>query len=762
MSLLRMAAWCVLILFSAGLTEAAKAETPKPAVAPRPDKAKATKTRSSTAGRTRTVEELTEDVRDSVVVISFSGRDGRQKGLGTGFVVSADGLIATNLHVLGEGRPIAVRTTDDKRYDVTRIEATERTTDLALIRIDAVNLPALPLGDSDALRDGQQVVAMGNPLGYDHSVVSGVVSGRREIDGRPMIQLAIPIEQGNSGGPLFDMHGRVQGILAMKSVVSDNLGFAVPINALKPLLAHPNPVPMNRWLTIGALDPREWTPLFGAHWRQRAGRILVKGRGSGFGGRSLCLSAADPPDKPFEVAVFVKLDDERGAAGLVFQSDGGDNHYGFYPSNGSLRLSRFDGPDVFRWKVLQEVHSAHYHPGEWNHLKVRVEEDRIQCFVNDKLVIESADATYRTGKVGLAKFRDTVAEFKGFQVANSIPPVTPPTETVERITGLVAALASNHPPRPELVDRLLPEANDGITVLRQRAKLLEQRAERLRQLAEAVHQKQVREKLVSLFEAPAADVDLLHAALLIAQLDNDELNVDAYRHEMDRMAEEIRQKFNKNADEATRLNALNTYLFKELGFHGSRTDYYNRSNSYLNEVIDDREGLPITLSVLYMELARRIGLKVVGIGLPGHFVVRFEPTDGEGTMIDVYDVGKTLTRQQAAEKVKSITGQPLSESYLAPLSKKAIVVRMLHNLLNTARDANEPERMLRYVEALVALDPESPQNRFMRAVLRYQTDRIQEALVDADWLMDKQPPEIDLRGVRELRQVLQDAQKQRE
>ena len=131
------------------------------------------------------------------------------------------------------------------------------------MKIDAAALPALELGNSDALQQGQSVVAIGNPQGLKNSVVSGVVSGVREVEGRPMIQLAIPIEPGNSGGPLRRQQGRVLGMLTMKSLVTANLGFAVTVNALKPLLAKPNPVPMARWLTIGALDRAQWKPRSG-------------------------------------------------------------------------------------------------------------------------------------------------------------------------------------------------------------------------------------------------------------------------------------------------------------------------------------------------------------------------------------------------------------------------------------------------------------------------------------------------------------------
>src|SRR5581483_1333230 len=223
--------------------------------------------------------------------------------------------------------------------------------------------------------------------------------------------------------------------------------------------------------------------------------------------------------------------------------------------------------------------------------------------------------------------------------------------------------------------------------LRERARLLEQQAARLRELAAAVHQKRVLGELTKVLAGKEDDIDLLHAALLIAKLDNDELDVDLYRRDVDRMAQ--------GAGDAARLEALRKYLFEERGFHGSRGDYYNRSNSYLNEVIDDREGLPITLSVLYLELARRLGVKVVGVGLPGHFVVKHVPAKGEPRLIDVYDGAKPLSREEAAKKVEAITGEPLRDEHLAAVTKRAIIVRMLHNLLGVARSERDGKAMLR-------------------------------------------------------------------
>src|SRR5580765_2726790 len=121
---------------------------------------------SPTAGsKEKSVEALAETARQSVVVISHFGRDGKEDGLGAGFIVSSNGLIATSLHVIGEARPISVQLANGKRYDATEIHAWDRKLDLAVIRIAAEQLPALALGDSDALKQGTPVVAMGNPLG---------------------------------------------------------------------------------------------------------------------------------------------------------------------------------------------------------------------------------------------------------------------------------------------------------------------------------------------------------------------------------------------------------------------------------------------------------------------------------------------------------------------------------------------------------------------------------------------------------------------
>ena len=718
---------------------------PKPA---KPAAAKSVSTLAPTNSPALSVKDIAARVKPSLVTITFTGRDGSVDGTGSGFVVAADGLIATSLHVIGEARPIKVQFADGQKFDVTEVHAWDRRSDMALIRIDAKGLTPLPLGDSDTLEQGAPIVAMGNPRGLDFSIVSGVVSARREVktgelDADAMIQLAIPIEPGNSGGPLLDLQGRVHGILTLKSALTENLGFAMPINALKPLLAKPNPVPIARWLTIGNLNPREWQPLLGARWSQKAGRVSVEGLGKGFGGRALCLNQREVPTVPYEIAVTVKLENESGAAGLIFSADGGDLHYGFYPTAGQLRLTRFDGPTVYSWAILKTVPSPHYRAGDWNTIKVRVEKDRLLCYVNDQLAIESDDAMLRTGKVGLAKFRDTKAAFKNFQVAKSIPSSAAATAVVEK--DLLQKLETlTTPPSEKLLTSLQTNAAASRAVLTARADRLEKEVSQLRTLARTVHRRDIQAALLRELDQPETKIDLFHAALLLAKLDNEELDLAAYRRQLDDMARDITTQLAAMPDDEVKLKALKKFLFEENGFHGSRSDYANRANSYINEVLDDREGIPITLSVVFLELARRIGLDTVsGAPVPGHFMVLHKPAKGNRQLLDIFD-GAIPVLPAREEELR------LTDEDLQPATKRSIIVRMLRNLISGARATADSAAMLRYQELIVALSPESPGDRIGRALLRLQNDDPEGGRLDLLWLLENRPRGIDLDRVEQL------------
>ena len=687
----------------------------------------------------KSVSDLTAEARKSLVTVSHSGRGNTREGSGTGFAISKD-LIATCLHVIGEARAIKAQTWDGKELTVLAIHASDRKRDLAILKIKDGNLTPLPLGDSASLLQGESVIALGNPMGLTGSVVEGVLSARRDMELGKMLQLAIPVEPGNSGGPVLDLQGRVQGIMTMKSTVTANLGFAMPVNFLKPLITKPNPVPMDRWLTIGALNSKEWEPLMGAQWRQRAGRITVKESGSGFGGRSLCLSHLKAPELPYELEVMVKLNDEAGAAGLVFSSDGKEKHYGFYPTGGKLRLTRFDGPSVFSWTILKDADSPHYKPGEWNTLKVRHEPSNIHCFVNDQKVFTVKDDGLKGGRVGLTKFRETEAEFRQFRHGTKLASLTPPAELLEKLEQEINTLEPSEEFSKENINRLKTHAGINQSLLRKRAEILETQARQLRWLAAKVHERATQEALTKELEQDEPKIDLLRAALLIARLDNGEIEIEHYLKTVDDMATTIQSALKPKATEKDKLEAVGRYMFEQSGFHGSRGDYYNRANSYLNEVIDDREGIPITLAVLYMEIVNRLGIPLQGLPLPGHFAVGKIENGKPTSIIDVYDGAKVISRKEAEELVFNTSGVRLRDEHFQPATKQDMIVRMLRNLIGVSNTSEEPATVVRYLDTLLLLEPNSPQERLNRALMHMKQKKNAKAKEDVRWLLENDPP----------------------
>lgn len=671
--------------------------------------------------KTESIEELTARLRPSVVIVRQIGRDGNVDGVGSGFVISSEGLIATSLHVIGEARAVKVEFSDGRKFDVIRVHAWDRKTDLAVIAVEATGLSPLRLGDSDLIKQGTSVIAMGNPHGLTHSVVEGVVSAMRQFEDLNLIQLAIPIEPGNSGGPLVDRQGRVQGVLSLKSAITENLGFAMPVNMLKPLLDHPNSVPMSRWITWGSLDPRQWTPMLGSRWTRRAGQINVEGLGSGFGGRSFCLARQDPLGQTYELSVRVKLDNEAGAAGLIFAADGGQKHYGFYPTAGQMRLTRFEGPDINSWTILLQTNAPAYRPGEWNTLNVRVEPQRILCSVNGMQVFESKDSQLRGGQVGLAKFRQTKAAFADFSLGATIP------------TGSEAVKETES-------DRLNAQA-----------KRLDNEAAQLRLQATKVHAHEVQIAIKNLLGKPEEAIDLFEAALQLARLDNPELNLPAYRAELKSMVAEARSLFSSNADEEVRLGALIAFLFQQNGYHGSRSDYYKKSNSYISDVIDYREGIPITLSVLFLELGRQLGVtQLYGLPLPGHFMVGYQPKGDALRIIDVFDSGKILTRSEAIRISGEESDSAILDQHFLPATKQEILVRMIRNLTSAVASEQKQGQLLRYLDLILTISPDEPMERYRRAVARFQERDLSGAEEDLRWILNKKPRGVNLERVEEL------------
>lgn len=716
--------------------------------------AEAAKPKLAEVKTVKSVEAISAEVKPSVVKVLQVGRDGLD-GLGTGFVVNAEGLIATNLHVIGEARRLEIETSDGAKHEVAEVTATDSHWDLALLRVKGAGFKPLPLADSDRVKQGQPVVAMGNPEGLAFSVVEGVVSAYPDIVNEvPMIRLALPIERGNSGGPLLDRTGRVIGLLTMKSAVTDNLGFAMPVNELKRLIDKPNPVPIERWLTIGVLNPKLWQPLLGARWTQRSGVMKSAVMGTGFGGRTLCLSRSELPGETFELVTQVKLSEESGAAGLAFCAQDEDHYYGFYPSNGKMRFTRFEGPDVYSWTVLKEFETEAYRPGQWNHLRVRVEPMLITAWVNGQRVMVHEDAGLRGGRAGLCRFRAPEADFRGFRLGLDLAEKPISQELVKSVHGaLDHFVQSGSEAREKALGKLMEDPLAARRLMIERRRELEKQTLALKELEKALHRRAVTRDLVAELAKPEDKIDLLRASLLLARHDNSEVDVMQYLQDFQRMVDELKSAPAIQKDTASAVERLNQYLFKDGGFHGSRHDYQSKSNSYMNELLDDREGLPITLSVLYLELASRLKVPFVyGVPLPGRFMVGYkEGPEDELQLLDVFNGGKKMTVEQAALE---LTDQgSFAPEFLQPATKRSIILRMLRNLLSsTMEQESAVKETLPYLDLVVALEPDSSVERLTRAQMNQRLGDKVAARTDVKWLIENFPAS----GPDELKNQLDD------
>ena len=714
---------------------------------------------------TDTFQHLAASIKPSVVMIESVNRVGREGGRGTGFVVAENGLIATNFHVIGEHRDFRVRFADGKSFRPTSIISVDRAQDLVLFSIDAYNLVPLPLGDSSTLKAGETILSLGNPLGYSFSVSRGVIAAIRELefgDGRPMIQVAVPIEPGSSGSPVINLEGEVVSILSIKS--GGAMGFGVPVNTLKNLIGeNSKPIPFDKWLTIGNLDKLQWEAMMDGAWKQRAGEIRATGFGNGFGGRMLCLNQIGLIAAPFELEVEVKLDDESGAAGLVFCSDEAGSHYGFYPTNGSLRLTHFAGPSVYNWNILKTVESQAYLPGKWNHIHVKFEDNgRIICSVNKEVVIDVLDFEKTSGLVGICKFREPTATFRNFRFAKRFPTEKVSSKLRDKVRKLTRDLSLHPHVKDKEVDQILEIGEIAPQILEDYSEELRQKSIKIEWLAQEVRERLVIAELVkSLSHADDNSIDLLRSALLIARIDNEHFNLNDYLKRADLLADSIQAIFPKEANDEQRVRILVQQLFSEMGFHGSTLDYHHRSNSYINEVIDDREGLPITLSILFIELANRLNLNVSGLSIPGHFLAIYrEPSSNNDLgknkrqgakelIIDSFG-GKIINRNQAAK----LSGFKLKDLAFEPSAKKDIIKRMLHNLVQIAESENDPVSQLRYLGTILAISPDDRYSRAQRAMLLYISGKLEKALTDIDLLLEQYPDSPENEPLRIIRERL--------
>jgi regulator of sirC expression with transglutaminase-like and TPR domain len=226
-------------------------------------------------------------------------------------------------------------------------------------------------------------------------------------------------------------------------------------------------------------------------------------------------------------------------------------------------------------------------------------------------------------------------------------------------------------------------------------------ADRIATILEEIRGSRLEEELQNLVDQPGHDVDLEAGTFLLARYAYPSLDVNVYERQLDGMACELRGQIGSRVSGEETVKALNRYLFTEQGFKGNTKNYYELENSYLNRVIDRRTGIPISLSAVYLLIGKRLGLPVHGIGMPGHFLVKYE-SDKYKIFIDCFNGGALLTEKNCARFLTE-AGYGFEDRYLQKSPTRAILTRMIKNLLAIYSKLNDPlkkMRLTRFMEIL--------------------------------------------------------------
>lgn len=256
------------------------------------------------------------------------------------------------------------------------------------------------------------------------------------------------------------------------------------------------------------------------------------------------------------------------------------------------------------------------------------------------------------------------------------------------------------------------------------------------------------------------EIPLFHAALLIARDEYPDLDVRHYDALVDDWRARIAPRVDRSQSPIGALQALNRFLYEEIGLSGNNDDYYDPRNSYLNDVFDRRLGIPISLGLVQMEIARRLDMDMEGIAFPGHFLVRM-PVQGGLMVLDPYQGGRSLDVDELRQRAQPHVGDSeLGDQQLLKLldaaSHRAILTRMLRNLRTVYVERDDPERALRCADRLLTIDPTLAMEYRERARLYHALGYAKGVAEDLQRYLSLAPDAEDAPGVR---QTLIDAQR---
>ncbi len=252
-------------------------------------------------------------------------------------------------------------------------------------------------------------------------------------------------------------------------------------------------------------------------------------------------------------------------------------------------------------------------------------------------------------------------------------------------------------------------------------------------------------------------IDLARCCLMIAQDAYPALELERYMGEIERMALRLRGRVAQSDPTEERLLALNELLFAELRYCGNVDDYYDPRNSYLNDVLERRIGIPITLSVLYMELGRRVGLPLEGVSFPGHFLVRVQ-MQARTFVLDPFTGGAPQSESDLRERLQRVIPEGVAadvpvaqlplDQFLEPASNRQILARVLRNLKAIHQRADRPQALLAVLNRMLVLAPDSGTELRDRGYVYQRLECWQPALKDLTGYLEREPDAADLDEVR--------------
>jgi regulator of sirC expression with transglutaminase-like and TPR domain len=260
-----------------------------------------------------------------------------------------------------------------------------------------------------------------------------------------------------------------------------------------------------------------------------------------------------------------------------------------------------------------------------------------------------------------------------------------------------------------------------------------------------------RERLYQELQRPTAQVSLARAALYIAQEDYPHLAVEDYVAMLDRMADTLAQRLPKDRYPLKIIRAINDYLFTELNFRGNSLDYYDPRNSFLNEVLERRVGIPITLSLVYLELAQRVGFPMAGVSMPGHFLIR--PTLEEmAIFVDPFHQGEILFEQDCRDRIRQMFGDSarLEPHHLTAIAPAQFLARLLTNLKLIYLQNREVSKALEAINRILLIYPQAVGEWRDRGLIYYQQGRLTEAQRDLERYLFESPDAADAFEIRRV------------